>query len=424
MNFSRIGLAILFSVLLGGCVQTTLAWAKLDPKGDVARPELSWSAEQDNATAFAEYRQDLQDFVYGRMPNHSNTKVLSKKVLNEAALSGDARLEEWRLEIEAGFGDDVSLRASNRGQFNLVVLMPNAVQGPVPVIMMQTFCPSNVTIPLDGVSTLGKSGGCDGDGFMAKTLGYVFGRYIATPPMQDILDHGFAIAAMFPSEVFPDSAKSGPAELLRMSSGHDDDETRWGTVGAWAWMFSRTQDALVADGRFDPARTITYGHSRYGKSALVAAAFDQRIDGVVSHQSGTGGASLSRGNLGETVGKITGSYPHWFSKKYASFSENADELPVDQHQLLALIAPRPVMLGNARRDVWSDPNGAFRAAQAASSAWEAQGKSGLEQDRLVPFHPEANLSFWIRPGTHGVVEEDWPAFLAFLDAHFAAGAAE
>ncbi|PHR60800.1 MAG: alpha/beta hydrolase [Robiginitomaculum sp.] len=421
---SRVSVALLLSIWLGGCVQTTLAWAKLDPKGDAARPKLSLSASQDNAAIFAEYRQDFQDFVYGRMPDYSNTKVLSKKVLNEDALSGQARLEEWRLEIEAGFGDDVSLRASNRGQFNLVVLMPNAVQGPVPVIMMQTFCPSNVTIPLAGVSTLGTSGGCDGDGFMSKTIGYVFGRYIATPPLQDILDHGFAIAAMFPSEVFPDSSKSGPAELKRMSSGHDDDETRWGTVGAWAWMFSRVEDALAADGRFDPDRTITYGHSRYGKSALVAAAFDPRIDGVIAHQSGTGGASLSRGNLGETVAKITGSYPHWFSRKYASFAEVTDNIPVDQHQLLALIAPRPVLLGNARRDVWSDPNGAFRAAQAASSAWQAYGISGLQQDRLVPFHPEANLAFWMRPGTHGVVEEDWPAFLSFLDAHFAPDAAE
>ena len=90
---------------------------------------------------------------------------------------------------------------------------------------------------------------------------------------------------------------------------------------------------------------------------------------------------------------------------------------VDQHMLLALIAPRPALLGNARRDVWSDPNGAFRAAQGADPVYELLGSGGLSQQRLDQWRPEADIAFWLRPGTHGVVKEDWPAFLDFLDAH-------
>lgn len=92
-------------------------------------------------------------------------------------------------------------------------------------------------------------------------------------------------------------------------------------------------------------------------------------------------------------------------------------MPIDQHALIALIAPRPIFLGNARRDVWSDPNGAFRAVQGASPVYKLYNKQGLNKDKLKPFNPDSDISFYIRPGTHGVVKEDWPAFLDFLDAH-------
>ena len=154
------------------------------------------------------------------------------------------------------------------------------------------------------------------------------------------------------------------------------------------------------------------------RSALVAAAFDPNVDAVISHQSGTGGASLSRDKPGETVQDITNGYPVWFSPAYSGYAKNEDALPIDQHHLLALIAPRPILLGNAKRDVWSDPNGAFRAAQGATPAYTLYGSSGLTRSKLNEFDPAADIAFWIRPGTHGVVKEDWPAFLDFLDAHF------
>jgi hypothetical protein len=279
---------------------------------------------------------------------------------------------------------------------------------------METFCPRWATIPDPGV-TGAPAQGADRGGLMESLATFVFGRYICTPPNEAILDAGYAIASIFPSEIVPDRRADGLAALKRLSQGHGDDDTRWGAIAAWAWSYSRMIDVLEQDDRLDADAMIVWGHSRYAKAALVAAAFDPRIDGVISHQSGTGGASLNAEKKGESIKGITGSYPHWFAKAYRD-----DNLAgYDQHMLLALIAPRPVLLGNARRDVWSDPNGAFRAALGADPVYRLYGERGLDQARLKPYDPSADLAFWIRPGTHGVVKEDWPAFLEFLNAHFA-----
>ena len=289
----------------------------------------------------------------------------------------------------------------------------------MPVILMESFCPNNNTVINPLISkALDNDFTCAGNGIMNKTMLYVFGRYIATPPMEMILENGYGFATIFPSDYAPDRKVDGMQALTNLSQGHTDEQSRWGSIAAWAWGYSRMVDILEQDPRFRKDAWVTYGHSRYGKAALVAAAFDDRIGGVIAHQSGTGGASLNKRKKGESVGEITTSYPHWFSKSYADMAGSEDEMDVDQHALLALIAPRPIFLGNARRDVWSDPNGAFRAAQSASSVYNLYNKQGLMQSDLKSFVPSADISFYIRPGTHGVVEEDWPAFLEFLNAHF------
>ena len=160
------------------------------------------------------------------------------------------------------------------------------------------------------------------------------------------------------------------------------------------------------------------GHSRRGKAVLVAGAFDPAIDLIVSHQSGTGGSTPARRYRGEPIDSITQAYPHWFAPAYSEYAGREDAFAFDQHQLLALIAPRPLLLGNARRDTWSDPVGGFLAAQAAGPAWELYGERGFEQNRLGAFDPDQPLAFNIRFGTHGVTPEDWDAFLAFADAQF------
>lgn len=412
---------------VSGCAKITLAWTDLKPSGDAAQPAVLGAFNGDAPVATREdwtartpaIREALQREVFGFLPEDAGTRVLSHKTLNENAFGGKGVLEEYKLAFTATFnGVAVETTGALGGddapaEIVMDVVFPKGVEGPAPVILMETFCPRWDTLPdltvAGAPSEVGPRGGIET---------YVFGRFICTPPVETILDAGYAIATIFPSEFVPDSRERGLAELARLSSGHADKDTRWGAVAAWGWAFSRMIDVLENDPRIDQHAIITWGHSRYGKSALLAAAFDDRIDGVISHQSGTGGASLNRRKKGESVKAITNTYPHWFASRYAQYAGREDEMLIDQHHLLALIAPRPVLLGNARRDVWSDPNGAFRAAMGADPVYELAGATGLDQQRLDEWKPDADIAFWIRPGTHGVVKEDWPAFLEFLDVHF------
>ena len=217
---------------------------------------------------------------------------------------------------------------------------------------------------------------------------------------------------MYPPEFVPASSSRAPVIINNLFQ-HKTPRENHGTLGIWAslsiWLATEIKTQNMTD------QVVAYGHSRYGKTALLAAAFSDNIDGAIAHQSGTGGASLLRDDKGESIQQVLENYPHWFSSKFSEFAANENTLPIDAHNLLALIAPRPVLLGNARRDVWSDPAGAFNAARAANSAW---GNHGLNANRLDEFRPDDSLSFWLRPGTHGIVKEDWPAFLDFMDAHF------
>lgn len=421
MFIFRAILATAAALAASSCAKLTLAWADLDAKGQDATPAL-FDSEPDPArwrSRKDEIRDALEMFVYGTMPDASETRIVEKRLIDEAAFGGRARLEEWTISASATFGaETVSTRGvMDRDGFLIQVALPARAEGPAPIIIMETFCPWWDVMQHPGVSRPADANSMNG-GVFGSVATYIFGRYICTPPVEMILDKGYALASVYPSAIVPDSADAGLAELARLSAGLDPSDERWGAIAAWGWLFSRVVDAVEDDPRFDASGEIVWGHSRYAKAALVAAAWDDRIDGVIAHQSGTGGASLNRDKPGESVKEITSQYPHWFARRYAAYAGRENELPIDQHHLLALIAPRPVLLGNARRDVWSDPAGAFRAARAADAVYELFGREGLAQDRLVPFNPDADIAFWIRPGTHGVVKEDWPAFLDFLEAHF------
>ena len=414
------GLFSFFAMLvLAGCAKITLAWADLAADGIKATPDVLGEFAGDGpVTSLAQWqtsrapalRAAFEEHVYGAFPDNSNVSILGTRIIDPNAFGDLATLYEARLQATVTFGG-----VKNKSEvFFINALVPKNAPS-APVVLMQTFCPRWDTVPHDGISRPENARGCNGAG--SGLMRYIFGRYIATPPIKDILNRGYAIATIFPSEFVPDRRDAGLAALAALSDGRPAGSEQWGAIAAWGLGYSWMVDALRKMSVIDSSEFIAYGHSRYGKAALVAAAYDQRITGVISHQSGTGGASLNAQKKGESIADITASYPHWFA---ASYADAADQylLPVDQHQLLALIAPRPLLLGNARRDVWSDPNGAFRAAKGADAAYELYGAEGLDQERLDTWRPDAELSFWIRPGTHGVVKEDWPAFLEFLDAHF------
>ena len=358
MSKSRIILFLLCGLCLNSCAKLTLAWADLEPDGITASPAalgpLSGQApvasvEDWENTRAPLLRELLEQHVFGVMPDNHETQIISRTMLDEAAFNGAGQLIEFEIQAAPDFGGGEQVASS----FFMDVVTPTGVEAP-PVILMQTFCPRWDTIPHPAISRPEDAGGCGG-GAASGVMKYIFGRYIATPPIEAILARGYAIATIYPSEFAPDNREAGLAALRKMSPGLDADQQRWGAIAAWGWGYSVMIDALGEDEIFNASKFITYGHSRYGKSALVAAAYDERVDGVIAHQSGTGGASLNRNKPGESIKAITDSYPHWFAESYSDYAGREEAMPVDQHMLLSLVAPRPVLLGNARRDVWVGP---------------------------------------------------------------------
>jgi predicted O-methyltransferase YrrM len=181
----------------------------------------------------------------------------------------------------------------------------------------------------------------------------------------------------------------------------------------------RAVDYLVSDKEIDAERIAVVGHSRMGKAALVAAAFDDRIALAIPHQAGCGGTAPSRGKVGESVKQINDRFPHWFDAEFKAFNDHPDRLPFDQHSLVALVAPRPVLFTNAVEDTWANPEGQFAVLVAADPVYRLLGVEGIATKTM----PETNhlidsrLGYHIRPGKHSMGREDWKVFLAFADKH-------
>ena len=212
-------------------------------------------------------------------------------------------------------------------------------------------------------------------------------------PIEQLLKEGFAVATLYYGDVDPDyddGFKNGMHALYRE---YTDREDYPGSMSAWAWGLSRVADYLETEAHFDKERIGLFGFSRLGKAALWAAANDERFKVVISDSSGLGGAGLARRNFGETVHLITYRFPHWFTGQYAEYAGREQELPVDQHQLLGLIAPRSVLISVATHDAWSDPRGEVEAVEASESE---------------------SVHSVVHDGKHAVTEEEWADYLVFL----------
>lgn len=353
--------------------------------------------------------------IYGRQPSFGAAHIVEHHVTMQTAFHGLGSVEE--ILVSLGDGADAP-------RFHLALVLPNKVSGKVPLIIMENFCGNRAALhglptppaPHSPVPSL-----CTNPWARPLTE-LIFGRDINAPPFELILRRGYGVALFHAGDVVADIPAQAIAQLHRFDPGGAPKQ-RSSAVGAWAELYSKALDVLAPDPRIEPNKIILWGHSRNGKAALLAAGLDLRVAGVIALQPGIAGSSLEQNRLGETIAQVTTTYPHWFSPAYADFAGREAELPVDQHQLLALIAPRPVMLGIARRDSWSDPQGTFLAARAASPAYELLGAPGLQQNRMQDFNFRGGLSVWLRGGLHGVHRSDWIESLAFLDYWFGPDAA-
>ncbi len=314
---------------------------------------------------------------------------------------------------------------SDGPKMELLIYQPNGAKKPVPLFLGLNFG-GNQTIHADPQIKLS-------DRWMRPSPGTSVVNHRATEqsrgksssrwPVEMILRRGYALATVYYGDVEPDVVR-GWTQGVRAALSKDGTNTvfapdDWGAIGAWAWGLSRALDYLETDKDIDAKGVAVIGHSRLGKAALWAGAQDERFAVVISNDSGCGGAALSRRMFGETVQRINTSYPYWFCTNFKKYNLKENQLPVDQHELIAMVAPRPVYVGSAEQDLWADPRGEFLSAKNAESVYRLFGQRGLGVNEMPQVnHPVGDtIGYHIRTGIHGVTDYDWEQYLNFADRH-------
>jgi hypothetical protein len=354
----------------------------------------------------------FQHYMYGYLLPPE--KIAAKVDHEDAkAFGGKATLRE----VTISFGPP------DTPPIHLLMVVPNHRKGPAPVFVGVNFRGNHTLVndPAVRLPTVWMYARPGVKNNRATEAGR--GNQIDTWALEQSIDRGYAVATFYSGDVDPDrkDVREGIQPHLR-KKGQKPGPHDGGTIAAWAWGVHRVVDYLHDHKDIDKKRIAVVGHSRLGKTALLAAAFDERIALAIPHQAGCGGTAPSRQNnpKAESVKRINTSFPHWFDDTFKEFNDHTDRLPFDQHCLAALVAPRPLLFSNAVEDEWANPAGQFKVLQAADPVYRFLGAGGLEAKKM----PEpgklidSKLGYYIRPGEHSMTKGDWKIFLDFADKHF------
>jgi hypothetical protein len=359
----------------------------------------------------AEIFKIFENEIYGINPVWKGKIIPAELSSNMNALDGTSIRKEIKLTLKNG-----------PRELSMVMLLylPKSSK-PVPVFLGYNFGGNHsVTEDPDIAVTNSWMRNNSGNGVVnnrASEAGR--GKAVSSWQVREIISRGYGLATIYYGDADPDyddGFKNGVHGLY----DQQPNDTSWGTIAGWAWGLSRAMDYLEAIPSIDSKKVIVMGHSRLGKTALWAGATDKRFAIVISNNSGCGGAALSKRVFGETVGRINRSFPHWFCGNFNKYNEKEEMLPVDQHQLLSLIAPRPVYVASAEEDLWADPKGEFLSCVEAAPVYILLGGKGFPATEMPPVNSPVvgSIGYHIRTGSHNVTLYDWQQYLDFADLHF------
>lgn len=380
---------------------------------------LSGEAVTDEATwrdvRRAEVLGLFEQHVYGVSPGRADSVPFELTSITDEALDGKAVRKEvtiWFLGEKRGPSMSLLLYAPNRSE-------------PSPAFLGLNFGGNHAASDEPDVTlNTGWFRNRSDDGYVEhRATEQSRGSNASRWALEMIVERGYAVGTIYYGDIdpdFDDGFQNGVHPLFDGEAGAERAADAWGSIAAWAWGLSRGLDYLELDDDVDASRVAVLGHSRLGKTALWAGAQDERFALVISNNSGCGGAALSRRRFGETVARINRSFPHWFCDRFNEYNGNEDALPVDQHMLVSLMAPRPVYIASAVEDEWADPRGEFLSGLYATPVYHLFGKQGLEEsgDPAVDEpRSSGSIGYHVRSGRHDVTDYDWQQYLDFADKH-------
>lgn len=322
--------------------------------------------------------------VYGRVPNTPYKTEFKLIKEDPNAMNGAATLKLV----------DINISANNKTlTIHLGLFTPNKANQPVPAFLLICNRPP------------------------AENIDFTREKKSEFWPAEEVIARGYAIAAFYNGDVDPDKHDNFQDGIHALLDADRNNES-WGTLAAWAWGASRCLDYLATNKAIAADKVAVIGHSRGGKTALWAGAVDQRFAMICSNEAGCGGTSLARRKYGETIDRINKSFPHWFCTNYKAYSNRENEMPVDMHQLMALIAPRALYVAAASEDLWADPKGQYLALYHSLPVYRLYNKKTILPEAMPPLNVPARnnqVAYHVRDGVHNLTLKDWNFYMDQAD---------
>jgi len=351
----------------------------------------------------------FEENQYGRAPGRPADMTFEVFDKGTPAFDGKAT----RKQITIYFSKDRS-----GPKMDLLLYTPARATKPSPVLLNVSFSANSTAVDDPGVK-VGEIWDPDHKKIPANK-----GRSFGKLPIAKFIDAGYGIATFYYGDVdpdFPGGVSLGVRALYLKPGQTEPAPDEWGAISAWAWGMSRAMDYLETDPNVDVRRVAITGVSRLGKTVMWAGAHDTRFAMTIASCSGEGGAAISRRNYGETIAHLMAPsrYPYQFAANWDKYAAHPDQSPVDANLLVALMAPRPLLLQTGNTDKWSDPKGEFLAEVAAAPVYKLFGKQGLDTDQVPPAGEAIlhDLGYEMHAGGHGMVPTDWDVYLQFMKAH-------